>query len=514
MLRASLSSATIIAAATRSLTPHAVCRRLATMAPSIASTDPPLKDLLSTPPPMVKKPYPSPSGPQSTSSASTQRYQATADKHITSAVGRLRNHVFASGSGLQVQTTDGRQLLDFTSGIGVTSLGHAHPAVTAAIVDQASSIVHVQCGIALSKPYVELVEQLVTMMPSPTLDSFFLWSSGSEAIEAAIKLARTKTRRNNIIVMQGGYHGRTAGAAALTRSKTSFFAGTGPLMPCVYTTAFPYWHALGLPQDTSDEELVRMAVHQLEQTLAQQSAPSDTAAIFVEPVIGEGGYVPAPPAFLRALRETCSKHGILLVVDEIQTGFGRTGANFAIEHSEGVIPDIMTFAKGFANGMPLSGVVTRKEIMDCMPAGSLGGTYAGNAVACAAALATTKYMVQTDVLGNVQRRGEQLAQGLRDIVADKENGGDIIAEVRGTGVSRLGRLVWPLSFSFKQYADRFCPFWCPHLSSCWLLSSTALLHHTPSFPPTSISWCRTNATIETYWYSPRPSTPCCASSPR
>lgn len=409
------------------------------MAPSIASTEPPLKDLLSALPPVVKKPFQDPSGPSST----TQRYQATADKHITSAVGRLRNHVFASGSGLQVQTTDGRQLLDFTSGIGVTSLGHAHPAVTAAIVRQASSIVHVQCGIALSKPYVELVEQLVTMMPSPTLDSFFLWSSGSEAIEAAIKLARTKTRRNNIIVMQGGYHGRTAGAAALTRSKTSFFAGTGPLMPCVYTTAFPYWHALGLAQDTPEEELVRMAVHQLEQTLAQQSAPSDTAAIFVEPVIGEGGYVPAPPAFLRALRDTCSKHGILMVVDEIQTGFGRTGANFAIEHTEGVVPDIMTFAKGFANGMPLSGVVTRKEIMDCMPAGSLGGTYAGNAVACAAALATTKYMVQMDVLGNVRRRGEQLAQGLRDIAADTENGGNIIAEVRGTGVSSFCRLASP-----------------------------------------------------------------------
>jgi 4-aminobutyrate aminotransferase len=160
----------------------------------------------------------------------TASYQALASKHITKAVGRLREHVFASGRGLNVTTTDGEELLDFTSGIGVTSLGHAHPAVTAAIVEQAQSIVHVQCAIALSKPYVELIHNLIPMMPDAQLDSFFLWNSGSEAVEAAIKVVRTHTRRNNIIVMQGAYHGRTSGATALTRSKTSFFAGTGPLM--------------------------------------------------------------------------------------------------------------------------------------------------------------------------------------------------------------------------------------------------------------------------------------------
>ncbi|OCF32130.1 4-aminobutyrate transaminase [Kwoniella heveanensis BCC8398] len=349
---------------------------------------------------------------------STQGLQQLADKHITKGLGRLRDHVFKEGRGLRVLTTENQRLLDFTSGIGVTSLGHAHPDVTAAIIAQAQSIIHVQCAIGLSEPYVQLVESLITMMPDPSLDSFFFWNSGSEAIEAAIKVARTKTRRNNIVVMQGGYHGRTSGAAALTRSKTSFFKGTGPLMPCVYTTPFPYWHAMGLPKDTPEDVLVEQAILGIENLLQQQTAPEDTAAIFLEPVIGEGGYVPTPPAYIHHLRKLCDKHGILLVIDEIQTGFGRTGKTFAIEHS-GVIPDIMVYAKGFANGMPISGI---------------GGTYSGNVVACAAALATTRYMRTHDILGNVQARSEQLFKGLRDIQADQANGGWMIEEVRGKGL--------------------------------------------------------------------------------
>ncbi|WVQ99106.1 4-aminobutyrate transaminase [Kwoniella sp. CBS 9459] len=364
---------------------------------------------------------------------STEGLQQLADKHITKGLGRLRDHVFKEGRGLRVLTTENDKLLDFTSGIGVTSLGHAHPDVTAAIIAQAQSIIHVQCAIGLSEPYVQLVESLIAMMPNPSLDSFFFWNSGSEAIEAAIKVARTKTKRNNIVVMQGGYHGRTSGAAALTRSKTSFFKGTGPLMPCVYTTPFPYWHAMGLPKDTPGEVLVDQAILGIENLLQQQTAPEDTAAIFLEPVIGEGGYVPTPPAYIHHLRELCDKHGILLVIDEIQTGFGRTGKTFAIEHS-GVTPDIMVYAKGFANGMPISGIVTRKEIMDAMAPGSLGGTYSGNVVACAAALATTRYMRTHDVLGNIQARSEQLFSGLRAIQADQANGGWMIEEIRGKGL--------------------------------------------------------------------------------
>lgn len=202
----------------------------------------------------------------------------------------------------------------------------------------------------------------------------------------------------------------------------------------MYTTPFPYWHAMNLPKDTPEEVLVDNAIVQLNNLFQQQTDPLDTAAIFVEPVIGEGGYVPAPPAYLQHLRKVCDQHGIVLVADEIQTGFGRTGKTFAIEHS-GVVPDVMTIAKGFANGMPISGIVTKKEILDAMPAGSLGGTYSGNVVACAAALATTKYMRTHDILGNVNERSEQIFKGLREIQADAANGGWIIEEIRGQGVS-------------------------------------------------------------------------------
>ncbi|ORX39449.1 putative ornithine-oxo-acid aminotransferase [Kockovaella imperatae] len=356
-----------------------------------------------------------------------------ADQHITKGLGRLRDHVFKEGKGLRVLTTDGKQLLDFSAGIGVTSLGHSHPDVTAAIIAQAQSIIHVQCAIALSEPYVQLVESLLAMMPDPSLDSFFFWNSGAEAVEAAVKIARTKTHRQNIIVMQGAYHGRTIGASSLTKSKTTFFKGTGPLMPGVHATPFPYWHAMGLPKDTPEEVLVERACRDFDNILKQQCAPEDTAAVFIEPVIGEGGYVPAPAAYVQHLRKQCTKHGILLVADEIQTGFYRTGKIWAIEHSD-VVPDMMTFAKGIANGMPVSGVVTRKEIMDAMAPGSLGGTYSGNVVACAAGVATTRYMRSHDMLGNVEARSKQIFDGLRKIQEDVENGGWMIEEIRGKGL--------------------------------------------------------------------------------
>ena len=201
----------------------------------------------------------------------------------------------------------------------------------------------------------------------------------------------------------------------------------------MYTTPFPYWHAMGVAKDTPEEVLVENAINQLSNLFQQQTDYHDTAAIFVEPVMGEGGYIPCPPAFLQHLRAVCDQYGIVLVADEIQTGFGRTGKTFAIEHS-GVVPDVMTIAKGFANGMPISGIVTKKEILGAMPAGSLGGTYSGNVVACAAALATTKYMRTHDILGNVNARSDQVFKGLHAIAADTANGGWLIEEVRGQGL--------------------------------------------------------------------------------
>ncbi|KAL1406821.1 hypothetical protein Q8F55_006230 [Vanrija albida] len=350
-------------------------------------------------------------------------------QHVTPGLGRVRDMVVVRGSGLEIETSAGERILDFSSGIGVLSLGHCHPAVSAAVHAQVDTLTHLQCSIGFHKPYLQLIERLQPIMPDPSLDSFFFWNSGSEAIEAAIKIARKATGRPNVISMAGGYHGRTYGSGALSRSKNIYTVGAGALMPGAHATPFPYWHGMSLPITTSEEELVRIATAQLNLLFRTQSAPKDTAAIFIEPVIGEGGYVPAPDAYLRHLRAVCDEHGILLVADEVQSGFGRTGAMWAIEHA-GVRPDLLVFAKGVANGYPLSGVVAPRSVMETLDAGVLGGTYAGNAVACAAASAVVDYFGTHDVLGNVRARGEQLNAGL-DRIAATDAGKKLIAERRG-----------------------------------------------------------------------------------
>jgi 4-aminobutyrate aminotransferase len=207
-------------------------------------------------------------------------------------------------------------------------------------------------------------------MPHPSLDSFFFWNSGSEAVEAAIKMARWFTKKQNIICMQGAYHGRTFGAMAVTKSKTIYSAGTHPLMPGVFSIPYPYWHQSNVPVITPAADLSAHSLYQLELLLAQQTAPADTAAIIIEPVLGEGGYVAAPIEFLQGVRKICDKHNIMLIIDEVQSGFGRAGAWFAIEES-GVKPDILVMAKGLGNGFPISGVVSRKELTDKLKVGSM-----------------------------------------------------------------------------------------------------------------------------------------------
>lgn len=218
---------------------------------------------------------------------------------------------------------------------------------------------------------------------------------------------------------------------AVTKSKTGYSAGCHPLMPGVFSTPFPYWHQHSLPPSTSPEELSRLSLYQLELLLSQQTAPNDTAAIIIETVLGEGGYVPAPPEFLKGLREICDKHDILLIVDEVQCGFGRTGKYFALEYS-GVRPDLMLMAKGIANGFPLSGVVSRKELTDRLTPGSLGGTYAGNAVACAAGVACAEVMQEEKILANVNARSKELFDHLHQL--KQSDVGKHILEVRGQGL--------------------------------------------------------------------------------
>ncbi|KAH9987011.1 pyridoxal phosphate-dependent transferase [Russula compacta] len=355
-----------------------------------------------------------------------------AQRHVSKGLNRLTEDVIERGEGSWVTMRSGRRMLDFTCGIGVTNLGHCHPKVSQAAAEQCLKLVHGQCSIGYHEPYLRLIERLLPTVPHPSLDSFFFTSSGSEAIEAALKMTRGITGKQNIITMQGAFHGRTFGAMAITKSKTIYAHGSSPLMPGVVTAPFPYWHHFNAAPGADESELVRASLYQVELLLLQQTAPTDTAAIIIEPVLGEGGYVPAPPAFLQGLRDICDKHDLLLIIDEVQSGFGRTGRMFSIEYS-GVRPDIMVIAKGLANGFPLSGVVCGKELTDKLKPGTMGGTYAGNAVSCAAAVAVADAFKEEKVLDNVNARSTELFKALNSLKADPTIGQHIL-DVRGQGL--------------------------------------------------------------------------------
>jgi len=326
--------------------------------------------------------------------------------------------------GAYIYGEDGKQYLDFTCGIGVTNTGHCHPKVVAAIREQAGLFLHAQANIVVHKPMMQLIEELRKIVP-PGIDGFFFSNSGAEAVEGALKLARNVTGKNSVIVFSGSFHGRTAGTMALTTSKTAYKMGPQLLPSGVYVAPFPYAYRLGM----SEEQASQFALEAVEELLVSQIDPGDVAAILIESVLGEGGYVPPPGGFLKGLREICNKHGILLILDEIQSGFGRTGRWFAFEHYD-VEPDIMTVAKGIASGMPLSGVFSSLDLMKKWPGGSHGGTYGGNAVACAAAVATIQAMREENMLENALQRGQQLQTGLRKLQEEYSQIGD----VRGLGL--------------------------------------------------------------------------------
>jgi 4-aminobutyrate aminotransferase len=328
------------------------------------------------------------------------------------------------GEGSYLFDVDGNRYLDFTCGIGVTNTGHCHPRVVEAIRKQAGSLIHGQANIVIHKPMLELVSELKTVV-HPSIDGFFFTNSGAEAVEGAIKLARHATGRPNIIVFQGSFHGRTVGAMSLTTSKTVYRSGYQPLMAGVFIAPYPYSYRYGW----NDEQTSEWCLNELEFILLSQSSPQETAGILIEPVLGEGGYVVPPADFLNRLRNVCNDHGILLIVDEIQSGFGRTGKWFAHEHFD-VEPDIMTVAKGIASGLPLSGVFSRLELMNKWQTGTHGGTYGGNAVACAAGVATIQAMKDEQMVENARIRGEQLINHLRRVQLDFP----VIGDVRGLGL--------------------------------------------------------------------------------
>jgi 4-aminobutyrate aminotransferase len=330
----------------------------------------------------------------------------------------------ARGEGVYLYDEHSRRYLDFTAGIGVTSTGHCHPRVVEAAQRQVATLIHGQYTTVMHRPLLTLADRLGEVLP-PELDSVFFVNSGSEAVEAALRLARHATGRPNLVVFHGSFHGRTLGAASMTTSGTKFRAGFAPLMAGVVLAPFPFAYRYGWDEHTATE----FALRELDYLLGTVSAPDETAAFVVEPVLGEGGYVPATSAFLTGLRERADRYGILLVADEIQTGYGRTGRFWGHEHF-GIRPDILVTAKGLASGFPLSGIAAPRRLMAKGWTGSQGGTYGGNAVACAAALATLEVIQEENLVENARVRGAQLQDGLRKVAADNPAIGDL----RGLGL--------------------------------------------------------------------------------
>lgn len=326
--------------------------------------------------------------------------------------------------GIYLYEADGTRYMDFTSGIGVTNTGHCHPRVVKAIQEQAAHLIHGQINIVISPVTVKLAEALNTITPE-SIDTFFFSNSGAEAVEGSVKLARQATRRTNIITFQGSFHGRTAQTMAMTNSKTGYRATYQPLPAGVFVAPFPYSYYYGWDEDTT----IDFCLSQLDLIFKTQTAPEETAAIIIEPVLGEGGYIPAPPRFMQALREICSQHGILLIADEVQTGFGRTGKWFGFEHA-GIVPDVIVMAKGLGSGMPISGIAASRELMSKWTTGSHGGTYGGGALAAAAALATVETIRDEDLPGNAARMGERLMDGLVEL----QGRYPVLGDVRGLGL--------------------------------------------------------------------------------
>jgi len=327
--------------------------------------------------------------------------------------------------GIYLYDEDGKRYTDFTCGIGVTNTGHCHPKVVKAIQDQAANLIFGQINIVVPPATVALAKELNKLTP-PSIDAYFFSNSGAEAIEASVKLARHATGKKNIIVFQGSFHGRTAQTMAMTTSKYIYRLDYQPLPGGVFVAPYPYAYYYGW----DEEETTAFCLKQLDYLVHGQTKPEETAAVVIEPVLGEGGYVPVPVGFLQELRKFCTQNEILLVADEVQSGFGRTGKFFSFEYAN-IEPDIIVMAKGLGSGVPISGIASRRELMDKWVPGSHGGTYGGgSAIASAAAVATVKVLQEEGLVENAAERGEQLMKGLRQI----QKRYPVIGDVRGRGL--------------------------------------------------------------------------------
>lgn len=348
-------------------------------------------------------------------------------QHVARGVSTAHPVIVSRGSGARVWDAAGTEYLDFVGGIGVLNVGHCHPRVVAAATAQVERLTHTACGVAMYEPYVELAGRLNALVGRERRAKTVLLTTGVEAIENAVKIARAFTGRSAVVAFDGAFHGRTLLGLTLTASNAVYQQNFGPFASDVYHSPYPYeyrgWSA-------------ERALEALGELFSARIAPERVAAILVEPQLGEGGFVPAPFEFMRELRRLATAHGIVLIVDEIQSGFGRTGATFAFEHS-GIEPDLVTIAKSLAAGFPLSAVVGRSEIVDAPAPGGLGGTYAGNPVACAAALAVLDVFEEEQLV----ERGRVIGARLRAGLADLQSRFPCIGDVRGLGAMLAMELV-------------------------------------------------------------------------
>lgn len=356
---------------------------------------------------------------------STAAWLARDHAHLAQVLYRYTPLVIDHARGSYLFDIEGHRYLDFACGIAVTNLGHGHPEVTRAAHAQIDRLVHTSV-VAHHQPGILLAERLAAIAPGANNKVFFA-NSGAEAVEGAIKLARYVTGRPAIIAFQGAFHGRTYGALSLTTSKAYYRERYEPFLPSIYHAPYPYPYRN--PTGPGDDATMAYVFDTIDEMLDSRVPPSHVAAFIVEPVLGEGGYVVPPAGFLPRLRELCDKHGILLILDEVQSGYGRTGTMWASEHS-GVVPDIMTVAKSIASGFPLSAIVADARLMDKWEPAAHGSTFGGNPVACAAGLATLDVFEREGILHNTMEKGTELFRRLRGL----QQKTPAIGEVRGLGL--------------------------------------------------------------------------------
>jgi len=360
-------------------------------------------------------------GPKST------QIVARREAAMASGASKLTGLAVASAVGAVVTDVDGNQLLDFAGGIGVLAVGHCPPTVVQAMHRQLDDLIHVCAIVASYEPMVELAERLNDATPGDFAKKTIFMNSGAEAIETAVNIARAATGRQGIVVFDGAYHGRTNLTLSMTSKYALFKKGFAPFAPEIYRFDFPNLYRR--PSQMTADEFIAYSIERLEDSFVARVDPASVAAVVIEPVQGEAGFHPVPPAFMQRLRELCDEHGMVLIADEVQAGMGRTGKLFAIEHT-GVVPDLVASAKSLGAGMPISAVVGRADLMDAPHPGGLGGTYSGNPLACVAATEALK-LINT---GSFLSRATGLGEGMRArLQGMQDSHPDLIGDVRGLG---------------------------------------------------------------------------------